>query len=89
MNTGSDLTLGEGSSVRAVFQCDGHFVTFQFYLGENEVGEPQRLSRADAVQIGKQVAKTGIYEHFPISGVSVNDVMGFGLRLKQYGEDGK
>jgi hypothetical protein len=35
------------------------------------------------------VAETGIYDHFPISGVSLNDVRAFGLYLQRYGEEGK
>ena len=88
-NTESDVTLNENGSVRAVFSCNDQFVTFQFFLGAEKAGDPQRLSRAEAAKIGKEVAETGIYHHFPISGVSLNDVRTFGLYLRRYGEEGK
>lgn len=89
VNTGSDVTLSENGSVRIVFSCDDQFVTFQFFLGAERAGDSQRLSRAEAAKIGKRVAETGIYDHFPISGVSLNDVRAFGLVLRRYGEEGK
>lgn len=88
-NTGSDVALNENGSVRVVFSCDDQFITFQFFLGAEKAGDPQRLSRAEAAKIGKRVAETGIYHHFPIPGVSLNDVRTFGLFLRRYGEEGK
>jgi len=87
--TGSDVALNENGSVRVVFSCDDQFVTFQFFLGAEKAGDPQRLSRAEAAKIGKRVAKTGIYHHFPIFGVSLIDLRTFGLFLRRYGEEGK
>ena len=52
-NTGSDVTLNENGSVRVVFSCDDQFVTFQFFLGAEKAGDPQRLSRAEAAKIVK------------------------------------
>ena len=88
-NTGSDVTLNDGGSVRVVFSCDDQFVTFQFFLGAETAGDLQRLTRAEAAKIGKRVAETGIYDHFPISGFSLSDVKGFGMVLRRYGEEGK
>jgi hypothetical protein len=89
VNTGSDVALNENGSVRVVFSCEDEFVTFQFFLGVEKAGDLQRLSRTEAAEIGKRVAETGIYHHFPISGVSLNDVRTFGLLLRRYGEEGK
>ncbi len=88
-NTGSDVALNENGSVRVVFSCEDQFVTFQFFLGGEKVGDPQRVSRGEAAKIGKRAAETGIYHHFPISGVSLNDVRTFGLFLRRYREEGK
>ena len=89
VNTGSDVTLNENGSVRVVFSCDDQFVTFQFFLRAEQAGDPQHLSRAEAAEIGKLVAKKGIYEHFPISGVSLDSVRKFGLFLERYGKEGR
>ena len=72
--TGSDVSLNENGSVRVVFSCDDQFVTFQFLVGAEKAGDPQRLSRTEAAKIGKRVAEKGIYEHLPISGVSLDTI---------------
>ena len=89
MNTGSDLSLGKESSVAVVFSCDGECVTFYFRVGEKKVGESRRVTRKEAVEIGKQVAETGIYDQIPISDLSLEYVKGFGWRLREYGENGR
>jgi len=65
---------------------DGRFVTFRFVVGAEEPGDPQRLSRAEAVKIGKQVAETGIYDSIS---ASPHVVKSFGRHLWRYGEEGK
>jgi hypothetical protein len=83
-NTGSDIELN--SNLRVLFSCDGRFVTFRFVVGAEEPGDPQRLSRAEAVKIGKQVAETGIYDSIS---ASPHVVKSFGRHLWRYGEEGK
>jgi hypothetical protein len=90
VSTGSDLSLADDGTVHVSFNCDGEFVTFQFLRGARYLGEPQRLSRADAIEEGKLVAETGISKHLPDGIIlSINEVKNFGLRLRMYGEDGK
>lgn len=85
--SGSDLSLTESISVRVAFYCDRLNVTAVFYSGEERVGRPQVFSRTEAVEVGNRVTDTGIYEKFPISGVSTSALKTFGIRLKEYGEN--
>jgi hypothetical protein len=86
--SGSDFSITETSSVRAVFQCDGELISVKFYVGDEQAGPSMSFTRSGAVQEGKRVAETGICKGFPVSGVSLNDVKSFGTRLMLYGENG-
>ena len=86
--TGSDLSITENGSVRAHFQCDGCVVSVDFYYDEEAVGTHDVYTLAEAVEVGRRVAESGIYENFPVSGISLEDLKGFGTRLRQYGENG-
>lgn len=80
----SDLTIS--TNTRAVFHCDGTLVHVQFVLNGEYIGKPLVLTRAEASEIGREIAATGVHERFPISGISTNDVRGFGIVLKRYGD---
>ncbi len=86
--TGSDFSITESGSVRAHFQCDGELVSVDFYDGEKRVGTHDLYTRSEAVDVGGRVAKSGIYENFPVPGVLLEDIKSFGNRLRQYGENG-
>jgi hypothetical protein len=86
--TGSDFSITNNGSVSAVFNCDGQSVSIVFYANGNQVGCPVVFARSEAVEVGKRVADTGIYEDFPVSGVLLADLKNFGVRLRQYGETG-
>lgn len=86
--TSSQFFITENGSVAAVFTCDGQIVSFYFLVGQEQVGRRIELSRTQAVQVGKRVAETGMYEDFPVSGICLSDIKSFGIRLWQYGENG-
>jgi hypothetical protein len=86
--SGSDFSITASGSVSARFQCNGSFVSIDFYADGRQVGRHIALTRNEAIEQGKRVEETGIYEHFPVSGVLLTDVKGFGTRLRLYGENG-
>jgi hypothetical protein len=88
MKRASDLSINKSSSVRAVFECDESVVRVQFYSGADKAGPVFSFSRAEAVEVGNDVAKTGLFKDFPISGVLLSDIKNFGIRLAQYGKNG-
>jgi hypothetical protein len=85
--SGSDFSLTDTSSIRAVFDCDGDSVRF-FFVVNSETTGLYALSREEAAKTGAQVAETGFYDKFPVTGAPLSAVQRFGLRLKQYGESG-
>jgi hypothetical protein len=92
LHTGSDVTISDDPDIRVVFSCDGEFVAFQFVAGDRHIDEQRRVSRADAMEIGKRVAETGEYEQLPKELevlLTPEQVSLFGVRLFTYGKDGK
>ena len=85
--TGSDVSLTDDDGIAVVFTCDGEFVRFFFRVREQQVGKVIVLSRAKAVEVGKEVSETGIYDDLPVS-LATQNVKRFGDRLRQYGENG-
>jgi hypothetical protein len=73
---------------RAVFVCDGRSVFVTFVCEDQPAGEPHVFSREEAVTRGREIAETGIYDRFPIAGVSLDAVRAFGARLEKYGLTG-
>jgi len=82
---GSDVTLEE-CSVRASLHCDGVYVTASFYLALEKMVGPMVFTRAEAVELGEQVAKSGVYKRIPIR-VPTTAIKSFGRKLKEYGEN--
>ncbi len=90
-NTGSDLSIAEDNSVGVVFLCDGESVSCSLRI-HNHLEQPIKLSRAEAVEIGRRILETGsfegLFEDVPLQ-LSTNQVKNFGTRLMQYGESGR
>lgn len=62
--TSGDLSITESGSVRAHFQCDGNYVSIDFYYGEKLVGTHDVYTRAEAVEVAHaspSLASTGIF----------------------------
>lgn len=83
----SDLEICRGA--RAVFHCDGDVVTVQYIVNDEPLGDAEVYTRAEAVNLGQQLARDGFHEQFPISSISTTDVQSFGVRLLEYGRNGK
>lgn len=75
-------------NLEAVFNCDGPSVNVYFTYEGRRVGRNFTFSRSEAVDLGARIAKTGIWEEFPVSGIDLTDVMSFGERLRLYGVSG-
>jgi hypothetical protein len=88
MNSGSDFSITETGSLRAVFRCEGERVNVDFFAGEQQVGQRLVFTRIQAAEEGKRIAETGSWKSQPIPELATSDVKSFGIRLKQYGENG-
>lgn len=75
-------------SIDAVFGCDGAVVNVYFNISGEQAGRTFAFSRSEAAVLGKQIAATGEWTDFPISGVPVESLRAFGDRLHQYGVSG-
>lgn len=76
-------------TTRAVFRCDGEIVHVTFKVNDQQLGDPVIFTRPEATEIGRQIAKDGYHERFPIGGISTDDVKHFGTRLMLYGLNGE
>jgi hypothetical protein len=83
----SDFEICPGA--HAVFHCDSDVVTVQYIVNGEPLGDARVYTRAEAVNLGQQLARNGFHEQFPISGISTTHVQSFGVRLLEYGRNGK
>jgi hypothetical protein len=82
----SDFRISD--AVRAVFRCDEESVTVQIICEDKAAGAPMTYTREEAVALGNRIIESGSWGEFPVSGVPVDALKGFGHRLRQYGLHG-
>jgi hypothetical protein len=75
-------------STDAVFSCEGPLVTVYFKCEGELVGRTFTFSRGEAAKFGTNIKTTGIWDEFPVSGISIDAVKAFGGRLRDYGLNG-
>ncbi|HZU30081.1 MAG TPA: hypothetical protein VFB79_03140 [Candidatus Angelobacter sp.] len=86
----SESTFILNNAINVHFRCDGPLITVRFVAtaDNNQVGRTFTFSRSEATELGKRIMDSGEWDEFPINETAIENLKGFGSRLRDYGISG-